>query len=120
MVSKRDERGRPQDVDLKSIEYDDTTGKILNVVTNTIYVYKMVDPITGETVHVDPDDPRISGARTTVTQTLTLTGEIDSVTGRIKTEYGHIDPNTGDIDPAVSIVVSIFLEAKEGGTFSFY
>lgn len=103
MVSKRDERGRPQDVDLKSIEYDNTTGKILNVVTNTIYVYKMVDPITGETVHVDPDDPRISGARTTVTQTLTLTGEIDSVTGRIKTEYGHIDPNTGDIDPATAV-----------------
>jgi hypothetical protein len=102
LVSKRDERGRPQDVDLKSVEYDEKTGKILNVVTNTIYVYKMVDPITGEIVQVDPDDPRISGARTTVTQTLTLTGEIDSETGRIKTEYGHIDPNTGDIDPAVS------------------
>jgi erythrocyte membrane protein band 4.1 len=102
LVSKRDERGRPQDVDLKSVEFDEKTGKILNVVTNTIYVYKMVDPITGEIVQVDPDDPRISGARTTVTQTLTLTGEIDAVTGRIKTEYGHIDPNTGDIDPAVS------------------
>lgn len=102
LVSKRDERGKPQDIDLKSVEFDEKTGKILNVVTNTIYVYKMVDPITGEIVQVDPDDPRISGARTTVTQTLTLTGEIDSVTGRIKTEYGHIDPNTGDIDPAVS------------------
>ncbi|KAG5671518.1 hypothetical protein PVAND_001712 [Polypedilum vanderplanki] len=103
LVSKRDERGKPQDVDLKSVEFDEKTGKILNVVTNTVYVYKMVDPITGEVVQLDPDDPRISGARTTVTQTLTLTGEIDSVTGRIKTEYGHIDPNTGDIDPATAV-----------------
>lgn len=103
MVSKRDERGRPQDVDLKTVEYDEKTGKILNVVNNTIYVYKMVDPVTGEIVQVDPNDPRISGARTTVTQTLTLTGEIDPVTGRIKTEYGHIDPNTGEIDPATAV-----------------
>lgn len=107
LVSKRDERGKPQDVDLKSVEFDEKTGKILNVVSNTIYVYKMVDPVTGEIVQVDPDDPRISGARTTVTQTLTLTGEIDSETGRIKTEYGHIDPNTGDIDPAVSFSLLI-------------
>lgn len=103
LVSKRDERGKPQDVDLKTVEFDERTGKILNVVTNTIYVYKMVDPVTGEIVQVDPNDPRISGARTTVTQTLTLTGEIDPVTGRIKTEYGHIDPNTGEIDPATAV-----------------
>lgn len=103
MISKRDERGKPQDVELKSVEFDEKTGKILNVVSNTIYVYRMVDPITGEIVQVDPDDPRISGARTTVTQTLTLTGEIDPVSGRIKTEYGHIDPNTGEIDPATAV-----------------
>lgn len=103
MVSKRDERGKPQDVDMKSVEFDEKTGRILNVVSNTIYVYKMVDPITGEVVQVDPNDPRISGARTTVTQTLTLTGEIDAITGRIKTEYGHIDPNTGEIDPATAV-----------------
>jgi band 4.1-like protein 1/2/3 len=103
MVSQRDERGQPQDVDLKTVEFDERTGRILNVVTNTIYVYKMVDPITGEIVQVDPNDPRISGARTTVTQTLTLTGEIDPITGRIKTEYGHIDPNTGEIDPATAV-----------------
>ncbi|XP_055383447.1 protein 4.1 homolog isoform X4 [Condylostylus longicornis] len=52
---------------------------------------------------VDPNDPRIAGARTTVTQTMTLSGEIDPVTGRIKTEYGHIDPNTGDIDPETAV-----------------
>lgn len=103
MISKRDERGRPQDVDLKTVEFDEKTGRIMNVITNTIYVYKMVDPVTGEVVQVDKDDPRISGARTTVTQTLTLTGEIDPETGRIKTEYGHIDPNTGDIDPATAV-----------------
>ncbi|KAL7023872.1 hypothetical protein ACKWTF_012822 [Chironomus riparius] len=103
LVSKRDERGKPQDIDLKSVEFDEKTGRIINIVSSTIYVYKMVDPVTGEVVQVDPDDPRISGARTTVTQTLTLTGEIDSVTGRIKTEYGHIDPNTGEIDPATAV-----------------
>ncbi|XP_046810953.1 protein 4.1 homolog isoform X5 [Lucilia cuprina] len=52
---------------------------------------------------VDPNDPRFAGARTTVTHTMTLTGEIDPVTGRIKSEYGDIDPNTGDIDPATAI-----------------
>nr|XP_036230884.1 protein 4.1 homolog isoform X7 [Bactrocera oleae] len=52
---------------------------------------------------VDPNDPRFAGARTTVTQTMTLTGEIDPVTGRIKSEYGDIDPNTGDIDPATAV-----------------
>jgi band 4.1-like protein 1/2/3 len=103
MVSKRDERGKPQEVDLKTVEFDSKSGRIVNCVTNTIYVYKMVDPITGEVVQVDPNDPRISGARTTVTQTLTLTGEIDPDTGRIKTEYGHIDPNTGEIDPATAV-----------------
>lgn len=103
LVSQRDERGKPHDVDLKTVEFDPKTGRILKLVANTIYVYKMVDPITGEVVQVDPNDPRISGARTTVTQTLTLTGEIDPVTGRIKTEYGHIDPNTGEIDPATAV-----------------
>lgn len=38
-----------------------------------------------------------------VTQTLTLSGEIDEQTGRIKTEWGHIDPNTGDIDPNTAV-----------------
>ncbi|XP_052843272.1 protein 4.1 homolog isoform X8 [Drosophila gunungcola] len=52
---------------------------------------------------VDPNDPRFAGARTTVTHTMTLTGEIDPVTGRIKSEYGDIDPNTGDIDPATAV-----------------
>lgn len=41
----------------------------------------MVDPVTGEVIQVDPNDPRVAGARTTVTQTMTLTGEIDPVTG---------------------------------------
>lgn len=102
LLSKKDEKGKPEEVDLKSVEFD-KNGRILNVVTNTIYVYKMVDPVTGEVVSVDPNDPRISGARTTVTQTLTLSGEIDPVSGRIKTEYGHIDPSTGDIDPDTAV-----------------
>jgi erythrocyte membrane protein band 4.1 len=75
LVSKKDERGRPEEVDPKNVEFDHN-GRIMNVITNTIYVYKMVDPITGEIVQVDPNDPRISGARTTVTQTLTLSGDL--------------------------------------------
>lgn len=46
-------------------------------------------------IHFKRSRRRIAGARTTVTQTMTLSGEIDPVTGRIKTEYGHIDPETG-------------------------
>lgn len=87
MVNRRDERGRSTEVDLKSVELDPQSGRIMNIVTNTIYVYKMVDPVTGDIVQVDPNDPRISGARTTVTQTLTLTGEIDEITGRIKVGF---------------------------------
>lgn len=99
IVTKRDERGKPQELDPKQVEINPQSG----VINKTVYVYKMVDPVTGETVQVDPNDPRIAGARTTVTQTLTLSGEIDEKTGRIKTEWGHIDPNTGDIDPATAV-----------------
>lgn len=99
IVTKRDERGKPQELDPKTVEINPQSG----VINKTVYVYKMVDPVTGETVQVDPNDPRIAGARTTVTQTLTLSGEIDEKTGRIKTEWGHIDPNTGNIDPATAV-----------------
>lgn len=99
IVTKRDDRGKPQELDPATVEINQQTG----VINKTVYVYKMVDPVTGETIQVDPNDPRIAGARTTVTQTLTLSGEIDEKTGRIKTEWGHIDPNTGDIDPATAI-----------------
>lgn len=61
IMTKKDERGKSEEVDPKSVEFDQTTGRIMNVVTNTIYVYKMVDPVTGEIVQVDPNDPRISG-----------------------------------------------------------
>uniref|UniRef100_A0A336MBT8 Moesin/ezrin/radixin homolog 1 n=1 Tax=Culicoides sonorensis TaxID=179676 RepID=A0A336MBT8_CULSO len=99
VLTKRDERGRPQELDPKTVEINQQSG----VINKTVYVYKMVDPVTGATIQVDPNDPRIAGARTTVTQTLTLSGEIDPVTGRIKTEWGHIDPNTGDIDPDTAV-----------------
>ncbi|XP_058465857.1 protein 4.1 homolog isoform X4 [Malaya genurostris] len=103
ILTKKDERGKPEEVDLNAVDLDPATGKINNIATKTVYVYKMRDPITGETYQVDPNDPSIAGARTTVTQTMTLSGEIDPVTGRIKSEWGHIDPNTGDIDPATAI-----------------
>lgn len=98
VLTKRDERGRPQELDPKTVEITHS-----GVINKTVYVYKMVDPVTGATIQVDPNDPRIAGARTTVTQTLTLSGEIDPVTGRIKTEWGHIDPSTGDIDPTTAV-----------------
>ncbi|XP_055591596.1 protein 4.1 homolog isoform X3 [Uranotaenia lowii] len=103
ILTKKDERGKPEEVDVNGVDFDPVTGKINNIATKTVYVYKMRDPITGETYQVDPNDPSIAGARTTVTQTMTLSGEIDPITGRIKSEWGHIDPNTGDIDPATAI-----------------
>lgn len=103
ILTKKDERGKPEEVDVNGVDFDPVTGKINNIATKTVYVYKMRDPITGETYQVDPNDPSIAGARTTVTQTMTLSGEIDPVTGRIKSEWGHIDPNTGDIDPETAI-----------------
>lgn len=103
LVTKKDERGVPQEIDASKCDIDVTTGHIHNIFNKTVYVYNMVDPVTGEIIQVDPNDPRVAGARTTVTQTMTLTGEIDPETGRIKTEYGHIDPETGDIDPATAV-----------------
>lgn len=104
LLTKRDQFGRPQEVDPATCDVDQVTGRVRNIFNKTVYVYNMVDPVTGEIVQVDPNDPRMAGARTTVTQTMTLSGEIDEVTGRIKTEYGHIDPETGDIDPATAIL----------------
>ncbi|XP_050327491.1 protein 4.1 homolog isoform X4 [Bactrocera neohumeralis] len=103
LISKTDERGRPEEIDPATCEIDPVSGRILKFFNKTVYVYTMIDPVTGEIVQVDPNDPRFAGARTTVTQTMTLTGEIDPVTGRIKSEYGDIDPNTGDIDPATAV-----------------
>ncbi|XP_040171610.1 protein 4.1 homolog isoform X2 [Anopheles arabiensis] len=103
IITKKDERGKPEELDVSAVDLDPETGHIRSVAPKTLYLYKMRDPITGETYNVDPNDPRIAGARTTVTQTMTLSGEIDPATGRIKSEWGHIDPNTGDIDPATAI-----------------
>ncbi|XP_028167660.1 protein 4.1 homolog isoform X3 [Ostrinia furnacalis] len=101
IMTQKDEKGRVKEVDPKECTIDETTGRIIT--TKTVYLYQIVDPITGETIDVDPDDPRLKGARTTVTQTMTLSGKIDPVTGRIKTEYGDIDPDTGDIDPSTAV-----------------
>lgn len=103
LITKKDERGIPKEHDASSIDVDPSTGRVRNIFNKTVYVYNMIDPVTGEIVQVDPNDPRVAGARTTVTQRMTLTGEIDPVTGRIKTDYGHIDPETGDIDPATAV-----------------
>ncbi|XP_041565968.1 protein 4.1 homolog isoform X2 [Drosophila elegans] len=103
LISKTDERGRPEEIDPSTCEIDPVSGRVLKFFNKTVYVYNMIDPVTGEIVQVDPNDPRFAGARTTVTHTMTLTGEIDPVTGRIKSEYGDIDPNTGDIDPATAV-----------------
>ncbi|VVC96864.1 unnamed protein product [Leptidea sinapis] len=101
IITQKDDKGRVKEIDPKECTIDETTGRIIT--TKTVYVYQIIDPITGETIDVDPDDPRLKGARTTVTQTMTLSGKIDPVTGRIKTEYGDIDPDTGDIDPSTAV-----------------
>lgn len=102
-INKLDDQGRPEEVDPATCEIDPVSGRILKLLNKTIYVYNMIDPVTGEVIQVDPNDPSLAGARTTVTQTMTLTGDFDPITGRIKSDYGDIDPNTGDIDPATAI-----------------
>lgn len=104
LLTRKDAQGRPQVVDPESCDIDPVTGRIQNIFNKTVYVYNMIDPVTGEIVQVDPNDPRMAGARTTVTQTMTLSGKIDPVTGFIITEYGHINPETGDIDPATAVI----------------
>ncbi|XP_068624989.1 protein 4.1 homolog isoform X2 [Battus philenor] len=101
VITQKDEKGRVKEVDPRECTIDEITGRIIT--TKTVYLYQIIDPITGETIDVDPDDPRLKGARTTVTQTMTLSGKIDPITGRIKTEYGDIDPDTGDIDPSTAV-----------------
>ncbi|XP_057654621.1 protein 4.1 homolog isoform X1 [Diorhabda carinulata] len=99
LIAQNDPQGKVKEIDPKDCQFDEKTGRIINVSTQTVYIYSMVDPKTGKIVQVDPDDPLVKSATTKVTQVLTLTGEIDPVTGKIHTEWGHIDPRTGDIDP---------------------
>jgi band 4.1-like protein 1/2/3 len=75
ITKKDDQSGKPQEVDLNSCEID-PSGRIRNVINTTVYVYKMVDPVTGEVTNVDPNDPRVAGARTTTTTVLTLSGMV--------------------------------------------
>ncbi|XP_077283382.1 erythrocyte membrane protein band 4.1 like coracle isoform X2 [Arctopsyche grandis] len=103
VITQKDNNGKIKEIDPKDCSIDETTGRIYNIISKTVYVYQMVDPITGETIEVDPDDPRLMGARTTITQTVSLSGKIDPVTGRVKTEYGDIDPDTGDIEPSTAV-----------------
>ncbi|CAH0551044.1 unnamed protein product [Brassicogethes aeneus] len=99
LITQNDPTGRVKEIDPKDCQFDEKTGRITNVTTQTVYIYSMVDPKTGKIIQVDPNDPLVKSANTKVTQVLTLSGEIDPVTGKIHTEWGHIDPQTGDIDP---------------------
>nr|CAH7720845.1 unnamed protein product [Callosobruchus chinensis] len=99
LITQNDPTGKVKEIDPKDCQFDEKTGRIINVTTHTVYIYSMVDPKTGKIVQVDPNDPVVKSANTKVTQVLTLSGEIDPVTGKIHTEWGHIDPQTGDIDP---------------------
>ncbi|KAJ8931592.1 hypothetical protein NQ314_015454, partial [Rhamnusium bicolor] len=99
LITQNDPTGTVKEIDPKDCQFDNKTGRIINVTTQTVYIYSMVDPKTGKIVQVDPNDPLVKSANTKVTQVLTLSGEIDPVTGKIHTEWGHIDPQTGDIDP---------------------
>ncbi|KAG5888339.1 hypothetical protein JTB14_014568 [Gonioctena quinquepunctata] len=99
LITQNDPSGKVKEIDPNDCQFDEKTGRIINVTTQTVYIYSMVDPKTGKIVQVDPNDPLVKSANTKVTQVLTLSGEIDPVTGKIHTEWGHIDPQTGDIDP---------------------
>ncbi|KAL3286911.1 hypothetical protein HHI36_001396 [Cryptolaemus montrouzieri] len=99
LINDSDPTGKTREIDPKDCQFDEKTGKIINISTQTVYIYSLVDPKTGKIVQVDPNDPLVKSANTKVTQVLTLSGEIDPITGRIHTEWGHIDPQTGDIDP---------------------
>ncbi|CAH1977577.1 unnamed protein product [Acanthoscelides obtectus] len=99
LITQNDPTGTVKEIDPKDCQFDEKTGRIINVTTHTVYIYSMVDPKTGKIVQVDPNDPVVKSANTKVTQVLTLSGEIDPETGKIHTEWGHIDPQTGDIDP---------------------
>lgn len=57
LITKKDERGIPKEVPASAIERDPSSGAIRNVFNKTVYVYNMVDPITGEIIQVDPNDP---------------------------------------------------------------
>ncbi|KAB0803412.1 hypothetical protein PPYR_00382 [Photinus pyralis] len=99
LISQKDPSGKIQEIDPKDCQIDESTGRIINVTTQTVYMYNMIDPKTGKIVQVDPNDPVVKSGKTKITQIMTLSGEIDPVTGRIHTEWGHIDPQTGEIDP---------------------
>ena len=99
LISQKDPSGKIQEIDPNDCQIDENTGRIINVTTQTVYMYSMIDPKTGKIVQVDPNDPVVKSAKTKVTQIMTLSGEIDPVTGKIHTEWGHIDPQTGEIDP---------------------
>lgn len=57
LITKKDERGIPKEVDASTVDVDPNTGAIRNIFNKTVYVYNMVDPVTGEIIQVDPNDP---------------------------------------------------------------
>jgi hypothetical protein len=99
MVTESDPTGKVKEIDPKDCQFDENTGRIVSVTTQTVYIYTMLDPKTGKIIQVNPNDPMVKSSNTKVSQVLTLSGEIDPVTGKIHTEWGDIDPDTLDIDP---------------------
>lgn len=57
LITKKDEHGVPKEVPASAIERDPSSGAIRNIFNKTVYVYNMVDPITGDIIQVDPNDP---------------------------------------------------------------
>lgn len=57
LITKKDERGIAKEVDANAVDVDPSTGAVRNVFNKTVYVYNMVDPVTGEIIQVDPNDP---------------------------------------------------------------
>ncbi|XP_065167109.1 protein 4.1 homolog isoform X2 [Atheta coriaria] len=99
LVSHNEGNEGVKEIDPKCCQIDPKSGKIQKISTQTLYMYSMIDPVTGKVIQVDSNDPMLRSANTKVKQVLTLSGEIDPVTGKIHTEWGRIDPQTGNIDP---------------------
>lgn len=57
LITKKNERGIPREVPANEVIRDPSSGAIRNLFNKTVYVYNMVDPITGEIIQVDPNDP---------------------------------------------------------------
>lgn len=60
LVTKKDERGVSKEIDASKCDIDQQTGRVHNIFNKTVYVYNMVDPVTGEIIQVDYIGPIVA------------------------------------------------------------